>query len=427
MKNFILLALVCLALYSAAPAQSSTSALDLLTSGQAKEDKRDPEGALADYEQAIRLRPDLAEAYFRRGRVLARQNKTNAAVSDFSKALELHPNLVDALNARANLLLTRRRDYLGSIADFDKLINLGVNLDQSYYMRALAKSRLRDFQGAIADYTSVIDLPSRETPNYEPGSFKSMAYAARGAARVALNDFDQAIAEFTVVLNSEPRNGWIYFQRARAFEAKGEHENALADYKKAAEISPDLARAIDAGSSDKSRDVGTRNERPIPGDEEPMTAAVYFKRGNSSLDKKLYDSAIADFTKAIELDPKYYLAYNNRGIAFGRKNDFQAAIADHTRAIELAPLEENGYTNRGIARERAGDLEGAIKDFAKAIELAPRMAHLYLNRGIALLFAWRDDEAKRDFEECLRLNPSYGQWLDEQIMRTKQRRTAGRR
>lgn len=429
MKNFILLLFVCFAFYGAAPAQSSTSPKDLLMSGQAKEDKRDPKGALADYEQAIRLRPDLAEAYFRRGRVLARQGKTNAAVSDFSTALDLDPSLTSALVDRAILLLTRRQDYIGSIADFDKLINLGLDLDKSYYHRALAKVRLRDFHGAIADYTALIDLPSRQPPDYKPGSFKSMAYPARAAARLALNDFDQAIADFTIVLKHEPRNGWIYFQRARAFAAKGDHENAQADYKKAAELSPDLSRAIDHGRghrSDSAGVVGATNERQALS-EEPKNAADYYKRGNVFFHQKLYDSAIADFTKAIELDPKFHFAYNNRGIAFSRKKEFQAAIAGHSRTIELAPLEESGYTNRGIARERAGDLEGAIKDFARAVELAPQMAHLYENRGIALLLIGRDDEAKRDFEQCLRIDPSAGQRLDQRIKWAERQGTTGRR
>ena len=104
---------------------------DLLTSGQAKEDKNDHEGALADYDHAIRLRPDSAEAYFRRGRVLSHQDKSNAALSDFSKAIELDPNMTEALAARASLLLTRRNDFAASIADYDKLINLGVSLDHS--------------------------------------------------------------------------------------------------------------------------------------------------------------------------------------------------------------------------------------------------------------------------------------------------------
>ena len=429
MKSFLLLTLLFMAMYAVAPAQSSTSPVDLLTSGRAKEDKNDHEGALADYEQAIRLRPDLAEAYFGRGRVLSKQGKSNAAVADFSKALALDPNMTDALAARASLLLTRRNDFAGSIADYDKLINLGVGVDESYYHRGLAKERLRDFQGAIADYTMVLELPSRDTPNYKFASYKGMAYSARGNARLALSDFDLAIADFTAAINLNSREGWNYLQRARALEGKGEHESAQADYDKALEISPELARSIDAGRdrrSEKTR-AAVRKEIQAPAEAEPKTADDYFDRGTTSLQKKDYDSAIADFTKSVELDPKFRNAYLNRGNALMFKKDFEKAIADYSRAIDLAPLEEHAYNNRAIVRQQAGDLAGAIQDFDKAIELAPHFAHLYGDRGIALFLIGRDDEAKRDFEQCLRLDPSVRPWLEGGIRWAERHRTAGPR
>ncbi|MGH8773176.1 MAG: hypothetical protein ACREV2_18665, partial [Burkholderiales bacterium] len=71
--------------------------------------------------------------------------------------------------------------------------------------------------------------PLRVTPNYKAASFKSIAYSARGSARLALSDFEPAIADFTAAINLGSGNGWNHLQRARAFEAKGEHESAQAD------------------------------------------------------------------------------------------------------------------------------------------------------------------------------------------------------
>ena len=49
----------------------------------------------------------------------------------------------------------------------------------------------------------------------------------------------------------------------------------------------------------------------------------------------LYNSAIDDFTRAIELDPNDAKAYNNRGIAYRYLGEYQQAIDDSTKAIEL--------------------------------------------------------------------------------------------
>ena len=54
-------------------------------------------------------------------------------------------------------------------------------------------------------------------------------------------------------------------------------------------------------------------------------------------DKGDLDQAIADYTQAIALDPKYAVAYNNRGIAYCDKGDLDQAIADYTQAIALDP------------------------------------------------------------------------------------------
>jgi tetratricopeptide (TPR) repeat protein len=66
-------------------------------------------------------------------------------------------------------------------------------------------------------------------------------------------------------------------------------------------------------------------------------AVAYYRRGNAYGKKGDLDRAIADYDKAIELDPKYVMAYNNRGIAYGKKGDFDSAIADLNKAIELDP------------------------------------------------------------------------------------------
>ena len=64
-------------------------------------------------------------------------------------------------------------------------------------------------------------------------------------------------------------------------------------------------------------------------------AIAYHRRGTAYASKKEYDRAIADYTKALEIDPKHISAYNDRGLAYTSKGDYERAIADVTRAVEL--------------------------------------------------------------------------------------------
>ena len=105
---------------------------------------------------------------------------------------------------------------------------------------------------------------------------------------------------------------------------------------------------------------------------------------NSGLDKAESGNlkgAIADWTKAIEMYPRYGIAYFNRGIAKHELGDLRGAIADYTKAIEYDPNYASAYNNRGTAKERLKDHQGAISDYTKAIEIKPMYARAYFNRG----------------------------------------------
>src|SRR6516164_3629957 len=98
------------------------------------------------------------------------------------------------------------------------------------------------------------------------------------------------------------------------------------------------------------------------------SAVDYFNRGVIEKANGDFDSAIADYTRAIELDPTYAAAYSNRGNAKQAKGDLDGAIADCNRAIELDPKDSMAYFHRGIAKKAKGDLKAAVDDINGAIE-----------------------------------------------------------
>ena len=104
-------------------------------------------------------------------------------------------------------------------------------------------------------------------------------------------------------------------------------------------------------------------------------APYYNNRGLAKEGKGDQDGAIADYSRAIELDPKFAAgAYSNRGLAKEAKGDHDGAIADYSRAIELDPKQPRVYINRGFAKQAKGDVDGAIADYNRASELAAKLA-----------------------------------------------------
>jgi tetratricopeptide (TPR) repeat protein len=68
-----------------------------------------------------------------------------------------------------------------------------------------------------------------------------------------------------------------------------------------------------------------------------MIASAYDRLGNASADKGDFDSAIADYTKAIALNPKLAAAYDRRGFAYYKLARYEAALADYDAALGSKP------------------------------------------------------------------------------------------
>lgn len=117
------------------------------------------------------------------------------------------------------------------------------------------------------------------------------------------------------------------------------------------------------------------------------------------------DEALADFSRAIELNPRDDAPYYNRAQARRLKKDTAGAIADYTRAIELGSTNPAAYNNRGNARAESKDLVGAIADYTRAIELKPNYARAYYNRAVARKEDGDSNGAAADFRAAGKLDP----------------------
>tara|TARA_R110000803_G_scaffold92775_2_gene160288 strand:- start:41 stop:1012 length:972 start_codon:yes stop_codon:yes gene_type:complete len=102
---------------------------------------------------------------------------------------------------------------------------------------------------------------------------------------------------------------------------------------------------------------------------EVQTAEEYFYRALEKQNKKDYYGAIADYTKAIEINPNYASAYYGRGNSKDDLEDYYGAIADFTKAIEINPNYVDAYVNRSISKYYLGDKNGACQDARKAQDL----------------------------------------------------------
>ena len=322
--------------------------------------------AILEYNKAIAIKPNYAEAYSKRGNAYSGKGNSEQAISDYTKAIEVDPKFAPAYNNRGHTYLTKG-NFDQATSDLIKAIEINPELAQAHTNLALVYSEKGKYDEAINEFNKAIQIDSK----------LAEAYAGRGFLYEKRNNHDQAMLDYAKAIEINPKYKEVYFFRGLAYYSKGKPDEAISDFTKAIEINPNYADA-------------------------------YNSRGNVYDDiKGKYDEAISDFTKAIEIAPKYAGAYGNRGIAYSYKGNYDQAISDCTKAIELTPNNADAYQTRGRAYTYKGNYDQAIFDLNKAIELNPNFVEAYYIRGNVYSAKGNLDQAISDYTKAVGINPKY--------------------
>lgn len=138
--------------------------------------------AISDYNEAIRLKPDYADAYNNIGVAYYGKGDYNQAIREYSKAIRLNPDYANAYNNRG-VAYSRKPtpDYDRAISDYSEAIRLKPDYANAYYNRGVAYFRKGSYDQAISDYSEAIRL----NPDYAD------AYNDRAMAYLKLSEIDE--------------------------------------------------------------------------------------------------------------------------------------------------------------------------------------------------------------------------------------------
>ncbi len=93
----------------------------------------------------------------------------------------------------------------------------------------------------------------------------------------------------------------------------------------------------------------------------PITTRTFSALAKAFANYQQGDAALADYNRALELDPRLTVALNNRAGIRHDRGDLRGALNDYNRAIEIDPRLALLYGNRGVTRKALGDLKGAAR------------------------------------------------------------------
>lgn len=167
----------------------------------------------------------------------------------------------------------------------------------------------------------------------------------------------------------------------------GNHDDAIAKFKQAAELNPNCFDC-------------------------------YYNIAYSASAKKDYDGAEAAYKKAIELKPDYAEAYNGLANVYNATRKFDQAVAASTKAMELSSAvgaagggaagggNADALFNQGVILWNGGKVAEAKKQFEAAIAANPNHAESHYQLGMALVNEGNLTAASGEFETYLKIAPT---------------------
>jgi tetratricopeptide (TPR) repeat protein len=214
------------------------------------------------------------------------------------------------------------------------------------------------------------------------------ALAARLAWRQAARCGWGLLLAFTVAFNllaSYELDAGDHQNFGTALLSKGKVDEAIVQYQKALQISPDYTLAEN-------------------------------NLGNALLKKGRVDDAVALFQKALRIDPDYADAHVSLGNVLFQKGKVEEAMAQFQEALQIMPnlavahnslanaLLDKGRVNEAIAHFQRAQEDEAIAEYQKALETDPKFAPVYYNLGAALEQKGRLGEAIVLYQKALQIN-----------------------
>ena len=359
--------------------------------------------AITQYQTALQIKPDFAEALNNLGNALMQKERTDEAIAYFQKALEIKPGYAEAHGNLGNAFL-QKGQVDEAIAHLQKAIEIQPGYAEAHYN--LGNALLQKGR------TDEANVHLRKAVEIEPQY--STAQVNLGIALFQKGRVDEAIAQFqsALELQIQPDDSLIHYDLAIALLQKGRVDEAIAHYKKAVKVHPEYANApnnlgnalLQKGQVDEAI-AQFQNASLL----QPGNATACYNLGNALLQKGRVDEAIAQFQKALEIKPDYAEACNNLGSALMQKGRTDEAIARYQKALAINPGYAEACNNLGNALLQTGRANEAIAQFQKAVALRPDYAKARNNLGRALLEKGRLEEAVTQFQEALKVRPDYAE------------------
>ncbi|MBU1821817.1 MAG: tetratricopeptide repeat protein [Bacteroidetes bacterium] len=330
-------------------------------------------GAIAHFDESIKIHPGLPDTWYYRGLCLGQLSDRNNALASFSTALKLKPDYSEAFFERGKIHFKNAEFSLADV-DFKSSRTLAPTFYLAYLGEADALFYQKLFPKAIQAYETIKTL-DKKIGNAFSDSIYSEAYNRLGICYFETGAFEKAIEEFSRSLSNRNTFSDAYLNRGMSYQATKNLKRAVADYQRAV--------ALDVNNPGKC-----------------------FILANGLLASDDVDEALRMYTRVIELDAKNACcqakAYYGKGESFYLNSQFERAAESYLMAFGLDStlLSEQSAYNAGVGLLFQRKPEEARGLLAKAATKLALSAEAYYGLGCANLLLKNKQEALQWFEKA---------------------------
>jgi predicted O-linked N-acetylglucosamine transferase (SPINDLY family) len=337
--------------------------------GNALKQRGDLNEAVDAYRTAIANKPNYAKAYYNLGLALREHGKRDQAVDAWRRAVVLDPNMAEA-HSDLGVALQELGRLDEAIAAYRQAIRIKPDYDRAHHNLGIALKEQGKIGEAIAAWRQAIGIRPRSAE----------ALSDLGHALTLEHKLDEAVAACRQAIRINPRHAEAHCNLGTALREQGKLDDAIAAYREAIRINPAFAE-------------------------------FHCNLGVALAERGKLDEAVAAHREAINQKPDYAVGHSNLGVGLQEQGKLEEAVTAYRKAISLKPQFAEAHSNLGNALCQAGHLEAAVTACREAIGIKPDYAEAQCNLGVALQYQGKLDAAAAAYRKAIGVKPEHSTTL----------------
>lgn len=295
-----------------------------------------------EFDRAIKSNPKCSYLYYFDGTTFLLEGDYKSALSRLNKCLQLDPYNSCALVNRSDVKY-KLGDFAGSVFDTNTALMISPGNPFVHMSKGVDHYTYYNYDESIRSYTKAIQLNPLFIESYLN---RAMSFEKANKLSSALLDYEQAIRLY-------PHNIQAYISKGILLNRLGRYAEAVVDFKKALALCP-------------------------PNGEHKLDLMmIYNELSFSNFQQHLDDEAFYFAEQQIKLDPKNLKGYCDRAFCNWRWKQYKKAIADFERAIVLNPEYSSTYLNLAKVKKCDKDLKGALAACEECLKRSTAVSELH--------------------------------------------------